>query len=39
MKDFEIQGMAQYESWKAPLYKLGAQSDFTTNVRITWFTP
>jgi hypothetical protein len=39
MKDFEVQGSVQYEDWKAPLYKPGAQSDFTTSARITWFTP
>jgi hypothetical protein len=37
-KDIEIRGWIQYEAWKAPLYKTGAQSDTSASVQITWFT-
>lgn len=37
LKDIEIRGWAQYEGWKAPLYKSGAQSDTTASVQVTWF--
>jgi hypothetical protein len=37
LKDIEIRGSVQYESWKAPIYKPGAQSDTTAAVQITWF--
>jgi Capsule assembly protein Wzi len=38
-KQYEIQGNVQYESWKVPLYKSGAQSDTTVAVRFTWYPP
>jgi hypothetical protein len=34
--DLELNAWLQYERWKAPVYKPGAQSDVTTNVQITW---
>lgn len=37
MKDVEIRGSVQYEGWKAPYYKPGAQSDTTATAQITWF--
>jgi hypothetical protein len=36
-KDVEIRGSVQYEGWKAPIYKPGAQSDTSATVQITWF--
>ena len=36
-KDIEVRGWLQYEGWKAPIYKPGAQSDTTASVQITWF--
>jgi hypothetical protein len=38
-KDFEIRGSVQYEGWKAPIYRTGAQSDATTTFQVTWFPP
>jgi hypothetical protein len=35
--DIEVKGMVQYESWKAPIYKTGAQSDTTAAAQITWY--
>jgi hypothetical protein len=35
-KDFEIRGSVQYEAWKVPIYKPGAQSDTSATVQITW---
>jgi hypothetical protein len=37
IKDIEIRGRVQYESWKAPIYQQGAQSDTTATFQITWF--
>ncbi len=37
LKDFEIFARLQYESWKAPIYLPGAQSDTAAAVSITWF--
>ena len=37
-KDIEIRGSVQYEGWKAPIYKPGAQSDTTVAAQITWFS-
>ncbi len=37
LKDIEIRGWVQYEGWKAPIYKPGAQSDTTAAVQVTWF--
>ncbi len=37
LRDTEIRGRAQYERWKAPLYRPGAQSDTTVTVQVTWF--
>jgi hypothetical protein len=36
-KDIEVKGLVQYESWKAPIYKTGAQSDTTAAAQITWY--
>jgi hypothetical protein len=36
-KDIEARGWVQYESWKAPVYMTGAQSDTTVAAQITWF--
>lgn len=36
-KDFEVRGWLQYEQWKAPVYKTGAQSDTSLAVEFTWF--
>jgi hypothetical protein len=36
-KDIEIRGWVQHETWKAPIYKSGLQSDTSAAVRITWF--
>jgi hypothetical protein len=33
----ELHGRVQYESWKAPIYMTGPQSDTTAEVEITWF--
>ncbi len=33
----ELNGWLQYERWKAPVYKVGAQSDVTTTVQLTWY--
>jgi Capsule assembly protein Wzi len=37
MKDIELRGSVQYERWKAPVYKPGAQSDTTATFQVTWF--
>jgi hypothetical protein len=36
-RDIEIRGSVQFESWKAPIYQAGTQSDTSSNVQITWF--
>ena len=36
-KDFELRGMAQYEGWKAPVYKPGLQKDGAVSLQVTWF--
>jgi hypothetical protein len=36
-KDFEVHAWVQYEGWKAPIYKPGAQSDTTVAAQITWY--
>jgi hypothetical protein len=36
-EDFELRGLFQYESWKAPVYKTGSQSDNAVAFQITWF--
>jgi hypothetical protein len=38
-KQFEVQGLFQYENWKVPLYQFGAQSDTTLALRFTWYPP
>jgi Capsule assembly protein Wzi len=38
-KDIELRGWIQFESWKAPIYKPGLQSDTTASFQITWFAP
>src|SRR5581483_11632991 len=38
-KNYEILGTVQYEGWKAPIYRNGAQSDTTATFRFTWFPP
>ena len=35
--DLEVKGLVQYESWKAPIYKTGSQSDTTAAAQITWY--
>jgi hypothetical protein len=35
--DLEVKGLLQYENWKAPIYKTGAQSDTTAAAQITWY--
>jgi len=35
--DIEVKGLVQYESWKAPIYKTGSQSDTTAAAQITWY--
>ena len=37
VRNIEILGRVQYESWKAPIYLPGAQSDTAASVRITWY--
>lgn len=37
MKDIEVKGWVQYESWKAPIYLTGPQSDTTAAAQITWY--
>jgi hypothetical protein len=37
MKNIEVLGTVQYESWKAPIYLTGAQSDTTAAFQVTWF--
>lgn len=36
-KDIEVKGLVQYESWKAPIYMTGSQSDTTAAAQITWY--
>lgn len=36
-KDIEARGWVQYEGWKVPIYKTGAQSDTTAAAQITWY--
>jgi hypothetical protein len=36
-KDFEVRAWLQYEQWKAPVYKTGAQNDTSIAVEFTWF--
>jgi hypothetical protein len=36
-KNVEIRGSVQYETWKAPIYKSGAQSDTVGTAQLTWF--
>jgi len=33
----ELNGWFQYETWKAPAYKAGQQSDTTTSIQLTYF--
>ncbi len=35
-KDFEGRFAIQYEAWKAPIYKAGAQADTTIQAQLTW---
>ena len=35
-RDFEVRGSVQYEEWKAPIYKAGAQDDTTSTFQFTW---
>ena len=37
MHDAELKAWVQYESWKAPIYKTGAQSDTTAAFQITFY--
>jgi hypothetical protein len=36
-RDIEVQGMFQYERWKAPIYLQGQQNNATISVQMTWF--
>ncbi len=36
-RDIEVKGLVQYESWKAPIYQTGPQSDTTVAAQITWY--
>jgi hypothetical protein len=36
-EDFELRGLVQYESWKAPVYKPGLQSSTAVAFQVTWF--
>jgi hypothetical protein len=36
-EDFELRGLVQYESWKAPVYKTGSQSNTAVAFQVTWF--
>ena len=36
-REFEVNGWAQYEAWKAPIYLTGRQHDTAGAVQITWF--
>jgi hypothetical protein len=35
--DIELRGTLQFETWKAPIYLTGAQSDTTAELQFTWF--
>ena len=37
VRDMEVRGWIQFESWKAPLYKSGDQKDVAASIQITWF--
>ena len=37
--NIEVKGLVQYESWKAPIYMTGPQSDTTVAAQITWYPP
>jgi hypothetical protein len=36
-RDVELQGSMQYERWKAPIYRMGQQSDTAVSLQVTWF--
>ncbi len=36
-KDIELQAFFAHETWKAPIYKIGAQDDNVIQARITWY--
>jgi hypothetical protein len=36
-RDVELQGSMQYERWKAPIYRMGQQSDTAVSLQATWF--
>jgi hypothetical protein len=36
-EDFELRGLVQYESWKAPVYKPESQSSTAVAFQVTWF--
>jgi len=38
-EDFELRGLVQYESWKAPVYKPGLQNSTAVAFQVTWFPP
>lgn len=38
-KNLEARGWVQYESWKAPIYQAGPQSDMTVAAQFTWYPP
>jgi Capsule assembly protein Wzi len=37
LKDIEIRGSLQHETWRAPIYKAGLQQDTGAAIQITWF--
>ena len=37
LKDIELRAWFAHETWKAPIYKPGAQNDNVIQARITWF--
>jgi hypothetical protein len=36
-KDFEVNGLLQYERWQAPIYKAGNQNDVAASLQVTWY--
>jgi hypothetical protein len=38
-KQFQVEGLVQYESWTVPLYMSGSHSNTTTALSFTWYPP
>jgi hypothetical protein len=36
-KDFEVNGLLQYERWQSPIYKAGNQNDVAASLQVTWY--